>query len=704
MSQLLEELNPEQRLAATHVQGPALILAGAGSGKTKALTHRIVYLHMEKGVPLDSILAITFTNKAAREMKERVMRLIPRAQSEILNVSTFHAFCAKLLRREAGHLGYGNSFSILDANDSLTLIKKIMTEMGIDTKRIYPEAVKNLISSAKNELIGPTEYRGLASGNLQEAVAKIYPVYQERLQTNNAVDFDDLIMLTVRLFTEHPTVLAKYQDKFRYVLIDEYQDTNTAQYTLANLLVSAHRNLFVVGDDWQSIYSWRGANYENILNFSKDYPEAVVVKLEQNYRSTQVILDAAHAVIASNRNRSDKRLWTAQDSGDSIVVYEALNDRDEGEFVIRKVEELRGQGTSLNEIVVLYRTNAQSRNLEEICLRHDMPYRVVGGVKFYDRREVRDMVAWLTLLQNPTNDVAVERIINVPTRGIGAKTLDQLYARAREAGSSLLDYIMNLPEATGGVAEFINIVGRITDAAERMSISKLLDVVMRETGYMDWLKTEGIEGEGRLENVRELKSVMEKYDHLPTPAALTAFLEEVSLISDLDNQAQDLEAITLMTIHTAKGLEFDYVFVVGLEENVFPHSRSLFEQAELEEERRLAYVAITRARKQIFLTYAKERLLYGNVHNNPASRFVADIPDELVEHLARHTDSGGRLSIKPKGTTTTAGQFQPGKKVLHQQFGEGTVIARSGDVVTIAFVREGIKNLIPELANLKIKS
>ncbi len=703
MSDLLATLNPEQIKAASHQDGPALILAGAGSGKTKALTHRMAYLYLEKGVPLNSILAITFTNKAAREMKDRVMKLVKGANEKILNVSTFHAFCAKLLRREAGHLGYGSSFSILDANDSLSLIKKIMTEMGIDTKRIYPEAVKNLISSAKNELIGPSEYAGLASGSLQEAVAKIYPIYQQRLQENNATDFDDLIMLTVRLFTEHPTVLAKYQNKFRYVLIDEYQDTNTAQYTLANQLVAAHRNLFVVGDDWQSIYSWRGANYENILNFSKDYPEAVVIKLEQNYRSTQVILDAAHAVIASNRHRSDKRLWTAQADGELIVAYEALNDRDEGEFVIRKVEELRGQGANLDEIVVLYRTNAQSRNLEEICLRHDMPYRVVGGVKFYDRREVRDMVAWLTLLQNPNNDIAVERIINVPARGIGPKGLEQLHAQAREAGISLLEYILHLPQPQAGVTEFAKIVKEIGAAAERLKLSQLLDLTMRATGYTDWLKTEGIEGEGRLENVRELKSVMEKYDTLPTAEALTAFLEEVSLIADLDNQGEDRAAITLMTIHTAKGLEFDYVFVVGMEENVFPHSRSLFEQAELEEERRLAYVAITRARKQIFLTYARERLLYGNVQNNPASRFVADIPDDLIERLERHTDTAGRTVVRTPSQTTTAQQFQPGKKVVHQQFGEGTVIARSGEVVTVAFVKEGIKNLIPELAKLQLK-
>jgi DNA helicase-2/ATP-dependent DNA helicase PcrA len=704
MSDLLANLNPEQIKAVQHEAGPVLVLAGAGSGKTKALTQRIAYLHLERKVALDRILAITFTNKAAAEMKERVLHLLGGKSSGQLQVSTFHSFCARLLRREAGKLGFAESFSILDANDSLSAIKKIMERLQIDPKKTYPEAVKNAISSAKNELVDSSEYTRLANGAFQQTVARVYPEYQSYLKTNNSVDFDDLIMLTIKLFREQPEVLAKYQTKFTYIMIDEYQDTNTAQYTLANLLAAKHRNLFVVGDDWQSIYSWRGANFENILNFNRDYPETVVIKLEQNYRSTQTILDAAHAIIEHNRNRSDKHLWTEKEIGPAVTIYEALNDKDEADFIIKTVRELRSEkDISLNDFVILYRTNAQSRGLEEAMLRADMPYRVIGGVKFYDRKEIRDMVAYLTLLANPANDISVERVINVPTRGIGAKTLEAIQETARNSGVSILEYLNSNPDLTGGAREFANIMKDLNDSAGKVSLSKLLDHLLNLTDYKTMLKGEGIEGEGRLENIYELKSVMEKYDHLPTLEALQVFLEEVSLISDADNQDANHEAITMMTIHTAKGLEFEYVFVVGLEENLFPHSRSLFDQNELEEERRLAYVAVTRAKQQVFLIHAKERLIYGSMQNNPRSRFLADIPEELVEEVARynHHASQGARSNGP--AVKSADSFKPGVKVIHQQFGEGTVIAKAGDVITVAFVNEGIKNLIPELAKLEVK-
>jgi len=681
-----------------------LVLAGAGSGKTKALTSRIVYLHQERKVPLDQILAITFTNKAAAEMKERVVMMLGGARNNQLQVSTFHSLCAKLLRREAGKLGFSQSFSILDANDSLTAIKRIMERLTIDPKKTYPEAVKNSISSAKNELVDVAEYTRLANGAFQETVARIYPEYQAMLKTNNALDFDDLIMLVVKLFREQPEVLDRYQTKFRYILIDEYQDTNAAQYTLANLLAAKHHNLFVVGDDWQSIYSWRGANYENILNFSRDYPNAVVIKLEQNYRSTQTILDAAHALIEHNRNRSDKRLWTEQEAGEAITVYEALNERDEAEFIIKQIERLHAEsGCSLNDCVILYRTNAQSRGLEEAMLRANLPYRVIGGVKFYDRKEIRDVLAFLTLLVNPANDLAAERVINVPTRGIGEKTYDALKQAAANIGLSVVDYLDANDNLTGGAREFIEIIRELRRTSLDAPLSKLLDRLLIVTNYQVMLKGEGIEGESRLENIYELKSVMEKYDNMPTMEALGIFLEEVSLISDADNASLQTEAVTMMTIHTAKGLEFDYVFVVGLEENLFPHSRSLFDQSELEEERRLAYVAVTRAKRQVFLIHARERLIYGSLQNNPASRFLADIPEELKETLARHSMHGGGHAVTAEGGVRSAQQFQPGVKVIHQQFGEGTVIAKTGDVITVAFIHQGIKNLIPELANLQIK-
>lgn len=703
MSDLLANLNSEQVKAVQHDTGPVLVLAGAGSGKTKALTQRIAYLHKVREVPLDQILAITFTNKAAGEMKERVLHLLPEARGAQLNVSTFHAFCAKLLRKEAGKLGFSESFSILDANDSLSAIKKILERQGVDTKKTYPEAVKNAISSAKNELVDTAEYTRLANGSFQQTVARVYPEYQSYLKDNNALDFDDLLMMVVKLFREQPEVLAKYQSRFKYLLIDEYQDTNTAQYTLANMLAEKHHNIFVVGDDWQSIYSWRGANYENILNFSRDYPDAVVIKLEQNYRSTQTILDAAHALIEHNRNRSEKHLWTDRDSGEAVLIYEALNAKDEADFIIRKVGEIRGdKGASLNDFVILYRTNAQSRGLEEAMLRANIPYRVIGGVKFYDRKEIKDVLSFLSLIANPQNYIALERIINVPARGIGPKTYEAIYRSAMESGMTVLEYLSSSPDITGGAKEFATIMRDLNLATDKTTLSKLLDNLLSVTDYKTMLKSEGIEGEGRLENIYELKTVMEKYDHLPTREALQIFLEEVSLISDADNQQVDQEAITMMTIHTAKGLEYDYVFVAGLEENLFPHSRSLFDQNELEEERRLAYVAITRAKQQVFLIYAKERLIYGSLQNNPPSRFIADIPEEITEVVAQHNyySAGG---VRGASAVKTVSSFKPGMKVSHAQFGEGTVIAKAGDVLTVAFVHEGIKNLIPELANLEIR-
>lgn len=695
----LTDLNDQQIRAVETLDGPVLVLAGAGSGKTKALTHRIAYLYQHHHIPLANILAITFTNKAAGEMTERVKKLLGLRSAHGLAISTFHSFCARLLRTEAKHLGYSQSFTILDGDDQLTAVKKAMGELAIDTKRVHPEAVRSHISSAKNELMTVEEYRAIAKGAFQQTVVRVYEAYQLILRKNQSMDFDDLIMKTVELFKQNPQVLAKYQKQFGYILVDEYQDTNTAQYELVRLLAESHQNLFVVGDDWQSIYSWRGANYQNILNFHRDYPKAQVIKLEQNYRSTQNILDAAHAVIVHNRNRSDKKLWTDQPAGDPITVFEATNEQGEGEFIVRESEGLKQSGQAdLNDIVVLYRTNAQSRSIEESLLRAGLPYRVIGGVRFYERKEIKDILAYLTVIHNPANNLAMGRIINVPTRGIGEKGWENLEMSAAQADQSVGEYLLSGVELPPVLKAFADILGRVLKKSSKTTLSRLLDIIIVETGYKKMLTDSGIEGQTRLENIYELKSVMEKYDHLEIDDAMRVFLEEVSLVADVDNYQPTDDAITLMTIHAAKGLEFNYVFIAGMEENLFPHSRSLFDQSELEEERRLCYVAITRARKKVFCIYARERLIYGSPQLNPPSRFISDLPPDLLETIS--TGHGKPQPVKIEYSDS----LKPGAKVEHVQFGQGVVISRSADIVTVAFVKSGIKTLAAELARLKLRS
>jgi len=700
MSDLLSGLNPEQAKAVKQIKGPVLVLAGAGSGKTKALTHRVAYLVNEEKISPDKILAITFTNKAAGEMRERVKRIIGTRSNKNFNISTFHSFCARMLRREAHHLGYAPSFSILDADDQLTAIKQAMEQLQMDTKKIVPEAVRSHISSAKNELLDEDAYAKIANGAFQQAVAKIYRLYQDILRRAQAMDFDDLLMNLVVILQQHPEILDRYQNQFQYILIDEYQDTNTAQYRLSQLLANKHHNLFVVGDDWQSIYSWRGANFRNILNFHSDYPDAKIIKLEQNYRSTQNILDSAHAIIAHNKHRSDKKLWTDQTQGELLTAYEALNEKDEGDFVVREIAAWRGRtNASLNDFVILYRTNAQSRALEETMLRAGIPYRVVGGVKFYERKEIKDMLAFLKLLHNPGDNLALGRVINLPVRGIGKKTLQSLEQEARIADVGMYHYLTHLANPTPAIQDFVAVMKKIESKSTTLTLSRLLDFILLTTGYQTLLKSEGIEGETRLENIAELKSVMEKYDHLAPKEALTTFLEEVALISDIDNVDTADDAVTMMTMHTAKGLEFDFVFIVGAEENLFPHSRSLFDQEELEEERRLCYVGITRARKKVYFTHAQERLIYGSIQSNHRSRFIDDLPDELVEFVRR----SGPVSAIGSGHRT-GNRLQPGVRVIHQKFGPGTVISQSGDIITVAFVKTGIKDLSADLAGLKVKT
>ena len=632
MQDLLATLNSEQQLAVTTTEGPVLILAGAGSGKTKALTHRFAYLLREKRVSPFNILCVTFTNKAAGEMKERISKLISHGDG-VINLpwlGTFHSVCVRILRRELNKasLGLTSSFVIFDESDALTAVKRAMNELKVDPKQYNPNAIRAQISGAKNEMLTPDQYAQYALGPWQQTVHMVYARYQSLLRAANGLDFDDILGKTLQLFDQNPAILGEYQERYRYIMVDEYQDTNKAQYQLIKKLAGLHRNLFVIGDDWQSVYSWRGADFRNILDFERDYTDATVIKLEQNYRSTQTILDAAQAVIMKNEQRSDKKLWTDGPQGVPITVVECLNEKDEAEFIIREVRGLIRSGLyagahSFDDCVVLYRTNAQSRALEETLLRYAIPYKIVGGVRFYERKEIKDMLAYMRLAHNPSDWVSLERVINVPARGIGPKTVLSL----RDAD---LEKTEDLPLKVQG---FLTLMKKIRTDSEGRPVVDLVDAIMKESGYKEFLLDGSIEGESRYENVRELRTAAERAE------SLEEFLEEVALVQDLDNQAvkgEDLEtegAITLMTMHAAKGLEFPVVFVAGMEEGIFPHSRSITEKQEMEEERRLAYVAMTRAKDRLYLLYAFERRMYGLLQANPVSRFVEEIPEELRERI-----------------------------------------------------------------------
>jgi DNA helicase-2/ATP-dependent DNA helicase PcrA len=629
MSALLEGLNPAQRQAVETIEGPVLILAGAGSGKTKALTHRFAYLVQEEHISPHNLLCVTFTNKAAREMGERISRLL--GHVEVVRfpwLGTFHSICVRLLRKELNSTDFGvtGSFLIFDDGDSLAAVKRAQNELNIDPKQYAPRALLSQISSAKNELVSPTEYGQFAVGPFQRAVHQVYERYQQLLRGANALDFDDILGTALALLQKYPEVLERYQQLFRYVMVDEYQDTNKAQYQLVRLLGGGYRNVFVIGDDWQSVYSWRGADFRNILDFHKDYPDATIIKLEQNYRSTQTILDAAQAVISLNEVRSDKALWTEGPSGSPVTVVQCLNEKDEGEFIVREVRGLiqsagfTGLG-SFNDCVVLYRTNAQSRLLEETFIRYNLPYRVVGGVQFYERKEVKDILAYLRLIQNPNDWVSLERIINVPARGIGPKTALAL----RERGVAPPHH--DLPPKQQA---FFALMESLRASASG-SVADLIDLVVSKSGYRDLLKDGSLEGEARWENILELIGAAGSVQ------SLEEFLENVALVQESERKVIDDEhpqgAITLMTLHAAKGLEFPVVFMAGMEEGIFPHSRALTDKQEMEEERRLAYVGMTRAKERLYLLYALERRLYGLMQLNPPSRFITEVPEELRQHI-----------------------------------------------------------------------
>jgi DNA helicase-2/ATP-dependent DNA helicase PcrA len=614
----LTDLNESQRLAVTTTAGPVLVLAGAGSGKTKALTHRIAYLLSERKISPYNILAITFTNKAAQEMIKRTSHLL-NSSIQLPWMGTFHSVSGKILRRELNHLdiAYSSNFSIYGTDDQKMLVKKILKELQIDPKKFNPNAILGSISGAKNELLTPKDYEPFARGPFQEIVAKVYPKYQSRLVAANAMDFDDMLMVLVQIFQTNPELLRKYQEQFKYIMIDEYQDTNAAQYKLVAMLAKLHKNICVVGDDFQAIYGCRGANFQNILDFEKDYPGAVVVKLEQNYRSTQPILQAAQSVIENNKKRSKKTLWTQKESTIPVTVVEVDSELEEANFVSREIDSLLKHHPSYNDFACLYRTNAQSRAIEEALLKFRIPYRIVGGVRFYDRKEVRDIIAYLRLLVNENDEAALERIINVPTRGIGPKTISQINQKDQ----------LDLGVLPAKVVDFFKLIDCLRSQVNKISPEKLVELVVNRTGYKVWLLDGTLEGESRFENVKELQTVANQHE------TMESFLESVALVQDQDQYETETNAVTLMTLHSAKGLEFPVVFMVGMEEGIFPHSRALFEQSELEEERRLCYVGITRAKERLYMISSRSRRLWGNVQANMRSRFIDEIPDEVKENI-----------------------------------------------------------------------
>ena len=748
---ILDPLNPEQRAAVTHKDGPLLILAGAGSGKTRVLTHRIAFL-IREGVPARSILAVTFTNKAAKEMRARLDRLVGAERLAELTVGTFHAFCARLLRSDAPIVGLDRSFAIYDETDQRALLRQAMADQGLSEKLISPGAIGAAISAAKNEMQGPADLAASPKGQLERVTALVWPRYEALLRENNALDFDDILLFAVRVLATSDRALERWQDRYQYILVDEYQDTNRAQYELLRYLAGFRQNLAVVGDDDQSVFSWRGADVRNILDFERDYPNATVVKLEQNYRSTQKILDAAWSVVRNNAARKDKRLWTDRKGGPDVVVVQAYDEHHEAELIGREIERLQRQGEvkSARDVAVLYRTNAQSRPIEDVFRSFGLAYQVVGGVSFYQRREVKDVLAYLRLIRNPQDSVALARVLNVPPRGIGDKTRSSLllFAREREltAAQALLraEEIPDIPaRQRTALASFGRMLERVrSDVAER-ELPALIDEVIGATGYGTYLKDGTEEGQERYENVQEVRSVAEEFVALPLDEQLPAFLEQIALVSDQDEMVDAKPAATLITLHAVKGLEFPIVFMTGMEEGVFPHMRAIDsgKEEELEEERRLCYVGITRAMDRCFLTYTRHRMLFGRTNENPPSRFLRELPTEGVElrgsieteerdqwadldwgvGRARYEERKearrdaalaglapawtGRAADAPrKRAAPSETRFRAGDHVRHPSLGQGVVVSstlRSDDEeVTVAFPEKGVKKLMASFAKL----
>ncbi len=717
LEKLLEGLNPEQRRAVETTEGPLLIQAGAGSGKTKTLTHRIAYLIAANKATPYNILAVTFTNKAAKEMRGRVARLLGENADNrgfMPYMGTFHGICVRLLRQDGEHIGIPRSFVIFDESDRQAAVKQVSKQLMIDEKAFPARMLSGLISSAKNEMISPQEYAGQASSPAQATAAKVFPLYERSLKEASALDFDDLINRTVQLMEGQAEVRAKWQAQFRYIMIDEYQDTNAAQYQLVKLLTNEHQNIAVVGDDWQSIYSWRGADFRNILNFEKDYKNCTVIKLEQNYRSTKHILDAAHAVISKNAQRSEKKLWTDAGAGLPVQLLAVGSERAEGEAIIRRIRNgVDGGRRHLRDYAVLYRTNAQSRSIEEAFVHYGIPYRVVGGVRFYDRKEIKDVMAYLRLIFQPEDRVSFERVVNVPTRGVGAKSLQNFFAWQQATGKNLFDALQEVgqgpelvPKARQALSELGDILAALREVAKDASVGGLIDSLLRRIDYLHYLDDGTPQGEARQENVKELLSVAREYQE----EGLEGFLEEVALVSDLDGADFTGDAVTLMTLHAAKGLEFPVVFMAGMEESIFPHSRALYDQSEMEEERRLCYVGMTRARHELYLCYASSRMLYGGVQHNPPSRFLSEIDGDFQSStgfesagssLFGSDKNASRLSSPENDEPRYVPELNEGDGVRHQIFGQGTVLEIEGDTAVVYFKGKGARKLNISFAPLE---
>ncbi len=736
MENLLNKLNPEQRKAVMTTDGPLLILAGAGSGKTRVLTHRIAYIISEKGVLPRNILAVTFTNKAAGEMKERVKHILG-AAGERVWVSTFHSACVRILRRGITKLGYGENFVIYDDREQLGVIKGAMAALNINEKLFAPKAIAGRIDQAKNHLLNSASYAAMAKDFFSERAAKVYSAYEEEMRKNNALDFNDLIMLTVRLFNEHPDILKSYQEQLQYIMVDEYQDTNHAQYKLIKMLASGHRNLCVVGDDDQSIYAWRGADISNILDFEKDYKDAVVIRLEQNYRSTKNIIKAAGEVVRRNTGRKGKTLWTDNPEGEPISYYSARDEHDEAGFVTREVEKLKVGAFSETplqymDFAVFYRTNAQSRVMEDRLMRDGIPYTIVGGMRFYDRAEIKDILAYLKVIANPADSIGLKRIINVPVRGIGDATVEKVEGHAAEIGITLYEAIGEVAGGQGsGTGEqiskgprlklkaFYEMTERLRKGAEGTGIAKLSQMILDETGYIKKLKEEKTEEAlGRIENLEEFITAAEEFDEKAEEKTLRSFLDQVALVSDVDEYEGATDRVTLMTLHAAKGLEFPVVFIIGMEDGLFPHSRTKDDPEGLEEERRLCYVGMTRAQQKLYLLNARERRVFGREQINSPSLFLSEIPATLLERVGvgfKHasTVSGSNQAMEeflkkqsqqlsPDGN---AASFKTGARVRHGTLGIGIVKGTdgSGDMekVTVQF-QTGVKKLMARFAGLEI--
>ncbi len=748
---ILDDLNPEQRSAASLIEGPVLIFAGAGSGKTRTLTYRIAYMVTEAGIKPAQILAVTFTNKAADEMKSRILGLIG-ARARSLWAGTFHSVCARILRIDGEALGIPSNFVVFDEGDQTTLVRQALRDANYDCDQYKPADVLHALGRAKDELVGPEEYRRTAKGPFERVVAAVYDRYQAALRENRALDFDDLILRTVELFETLPEVLDRWQERFRYVLVDEYQDINYAQYRFVRLLAAKYRNICVVGDDDQSIYGWRGANVGLILRFQEDYPDARVVYLERNYRSTQHILECANAVISRNPTRAEKRLWTDNPHGDPVVIYQAVNESEEAEWVAQLVQRLRRTGYSAGDVAVLYRTNAMSRRLEEALMRSGIPYRIVGGVRFYARAEIKDMLAYLRLIHNPADGVSARRILQRPPRGIGEKTQGLIEQRAAAEGISFLEACRALgedetlrPRARNALAAFVAQIDGLREQGARLSLPELSRSVAERTGYLQWLRgSSKADDQERADNIEEFVTLAEEFADKHTEADLVAFLEHVALMSDIDEAGELGDAVALMTLHAAKGLEFPVVVICGLEEGVFPHERSMGNDAELEEERRLCYVGITRAKQRLYLSHCHTRTIYGQLLPMRPSRFLGDLPDDHVHHegagllmawsgnresadrpeetdkplprrrvdlvtlldsarAARTTQARSPASrpapatLPPKANESVLAALRPGTKINHPKFGCGTIVAleREGDspLVAVAFEQAGIRKL-----------